>query len=210
MYYLYCYDDAGTLTLELSTTGPNTAYRPLRKNEDDTRLLLAYCYADASGNIVDYLNDASTHLINNLFNKRLIPLKALDATDSWTYNSSTIRQARATATNKVCFVADGVNAVKSECSCWAYCPANQVDSVGIGLDRTNGFDSVIANPGTYPAGIHHAWFVFYKGIPSAGYHYLSWNESVVNNGGANATYYGDGGALSTPGVFSGIIAEIWA
>lgn len=208
-YYLYVYDNGGTLTLDLSTTAPTTQNGISVKTGATDRLLIARCYADASGNIVDYLNDASTHLINNVYNKRLIPLKAVDTTDSWLYNSSTIRQARATATNKVCFVADGQKAVSAEVYVNTNSGAAQLGLVGIGLDRTNGFDHIIGGPSYIAVGALPAGYARYKGVPTTGYHYLSWNEVAYVNGGNNVTFYGDdGGAIA--GLQGGIVAEIWA
>jgi len=197
-YYAYVYDsDAGgdLDTMILSTTAPTTQNGISVMTGFTARTLVARCYADASGNITTYAEDAATHLVNNVYNKRRVAVFKTDTTSSWTYATAAWRQARAQSTNRVQIVCDGVNHIAARVAASATVGATAQNAVtGVGIDSTsaNSAQAITFTNGTLASPI----ISFYEGVPSAGYHAINWLEYTT---GATATFYGQ-----PSGVVSGI------
>lgn len=202
-YYLYGYNNAGTLALDLSTTGPTTQNGIAVKTGVVDRLMLARLYAEAAGNIVDYATDASTHLINNVYNKRRIILrKTEDETNNWTYDSATWRAMNNDTTNVVRFVADGANFVRGKNSTEVQTSSDNYGLAGICLDASNANHGYPVLPYGFAVSSFARSIAEYLGIPSAGYHYLQATEACSGATGNAVTFYGQS--------FSVLFAEIFA
>lgn len=89
LYYVYAYNNTGTLTLELSTTGHSTnPYGIEIKTGDTTRTLVGMIYTNSSAQFADTLN---TRFCLNWFNRRLLAVGGsfnVDITFSWTSAAS--------------------------------------------------------------------------------------------------------------------------
>jgi hypothetical protein len=199
-YYLYVYDSAGTLTLDLVTTVPVTQNGINVKTGATSRTLIARCRANASGAITTYIEDASTQLINNTYNKRPIGLKALEATDQWTYATNAYRSANASTANRVQMVCDGRTAVCVRVGCLTN--QNQFSYLGIGLDSVTVSSHTLASLNDATNG--NLWgHAYYTGVPASGFHFFQWLEHAALG---TATFWGDNGGTLMQ---SGIIAEGW-
>jgi hypothetical protein len=81
--------------------------------------------------------------VSNAYNKKPITLRMRDATASWTYNSVTVRQSRATAANLAtafnCLPDDEVDAELQQTASVAYSSNTGDISVGIGWGVTNAY-----------------------------------------------------------------------
>ena len=192
-HYLYVYDNAGTLTLDLSETASTTQDGIGVKTGATDRLLVALCYADAAGAITTYAEDAATQLVNNVFNKRKIFLYKKESTNSWTYNSATWRPANASTLNRLSLVCDGKNFVTSHVELYTSRSANG-DSVlpGVALDATNTSDTQSLMLMINSVSVNGPVANHYVGNPAAGYHFLQWTERAAV-GGVAISVYGDFG-----------------
>lgn len=205
-YYLYAYDNGGTLTLDLSQTAPTTQDGIFVKTGVTNRTLIARCYTNSSGAVVTFNEDTSKHFLNNVYNKRLFSIQKEETTANWTYNSTTLHPLNNNSANKVEFVADGQNLVLGHISITVLVNSDASLSRGIGaigLDST----SVNASDRDYTTQIGGAYAPSvsnYKGIPSAGYHYL---QALEKNSVAAVTcnFYG-----SQANSECKIFADLWA
>jgi hypothetical protein len=166
----------------------------LVKSGDATRRYVGTIRSNAVGtrNLQDTI---TSRFVWNYYNRTPRMLAVTDATASWSYNTATWRQARATATNQVDFVvgiADTfaqlqVNAILSNSS------ANQGGIVAVGYDTTT--NSTAMPNGTFrQATIRSAAANAVTsgtstnfGYPGIGYHFCSWNEIGTTTG--TTTWY---------------------
>ncbi len=223
-YDVFVYDNAGALTLELGAAWTNDTTRAdavafyialgaYVKNSDPTRLWLGTMRATGTGTTEDSsgvtgtTNVGGKRFLWNYYNQVPLWMRVIDTTDSYSYATATIRQARATAGNKVEFVT-GLAGTKATARVSASVALDSNSAraarVGVGLDTTSAFSSAL-NSGAYCPTASATIFpllAVYSGYPGLGYHYLSWNEA-----GADGTcvFYGDGGALAFQ---SGLEAEL--
>jgi hypothetical protein len=143
----------------------------------------------------DTEDSVTKRFVWNAYNAVSRRLQKTDTTASWTYNSTTIRQARAESTNQVEIVCGAaVSALKlmlgSTCS-----------GEGVSIQAGIGEDSTTALAAECAAGNYSAWTAsggltvgasynhLFK-IAPLGYHYYAWLENVTNNT-IVATCYGD-------------------
>lgn len=182
-YYLYVYDSDANGTadaLDLSTTGTTTQNGVLVKSGATSRLLIALCRTDGSGNVLTTAQDASQQLVCNIYNKRLIGLVKSDATSSWTYNSTTFRSGNNSTSNRVQFVSDGGSGVVAILSASAAGDAsNGYGILGLGLDSTS-TNSASINPAmaSNSGGLVAPSLAVYIGTPSSGFHFIQWLEAA--------------------------------
>lgn len=194
-YDVFLYDNAGTLTLELTawtndTTRATALVRQdgvLVKSGATTRRYLGTIRTTSATTTED---SARRRFVWNAYNRRRRPLRRIDTTASWTYNVDTIRQARADALNQVEVVLglaeDSVEItlhVVAQMSTGAY-------TVYIGLDSTTAraADSGAAQQGG--GGINIPMTAGMEITPTVGYHYFAWLERA--GGGGTATVTGEG------------------
>lgn len=203
-YYLYVYDNAGTLTLDLSTTASVTQSGVPVKSGATSRTLVARCRSNGTGAITSYVQDASTQLVNNVYNKRRISLIKKDSTDSWNYTTNTFRQANGSTANQVSFVADGTSSVSCAVMAWGSNSSTVLYTVGIGVDSTsvNSATFCFQGSGSATGANTQATQAWYEGVPSAGIHDFVWLEKSTATG--TTTWYGDNNSAGVNAVQSGI------
>jgi hypothetical protein len=205
MYDVFVYNNAGAITLELTAwTNDTTRATALTKQDGvyvktgalTRRYLGSFRTTTVSGQTED---SAAKRFVSNYYNRVVRPLAVFDSTDSWVYQSSTWRQARASTANQVAVVV-GVAEDAIALSLQAHTGNSAVGPVA---NAAIGADSI-----TTPAGISVGGLISYSNadvatymirlyahvslIPAAGYHYYAWLEASSNVG--VQTFYGDVGA----------------
>jgi hypothetical protein len=219
-YDVFGYINAGSLALEslvwTSATARATAITiqdgRYCKSGDKTRLYLGSFYSrTTSGYNCQFdvaTNDGGKWDLWNMYNRKPFALKVIDTTDSWSYTTDTIRQARANAGNKIEFM---LGLQEDEVMAQVLCPVYLVSSatkaakVGCGLDTTTAFSGLVIggyNSSTF--GVYEPITGAYRGNPAIGYHYISWNEK---GGDGTSTFLGDNGG---DGQQSGLYVTVWA
>jgi len=212
-YDVFIYNNSGTLTLELSQAWTNDTTRAdaivlqdgvYVKSGTTTRRYLGTFRASDTNKTED---SVLKRYVWNYCNRVERSMKVVEATDSWTYNSATWRQANANTANKVEMVRglneDMVNAIVYNVTTVGVAAAWVCN--GVGLDATNSNSAHLMGTVAYATtSVPNA--AYYQGYPGLGYHYLAWVESIP--GAATQTLYGDGGA---PGVIgAGMMVEVEA
>lgn len=202
-YDVFAYNDSGTVTLELLVWTNDTARATalatqdgiLVKSGDATRRYLGTIYASAAGQCEDSL---VKRYCWNYYNRVPRPMRATDATNSWAYNTSTIRQANNSAANQLNFV-QGV--VEDEVTARAihFVDINNVQpsipATGIGLDSTTAFATGCLSQlaASSAIGSGSTWYALLAMldtyVSAAGRHYLAWLERGA--GAATNTWAGD-------------------
>jgi hypothetical protein len=203
MYDVFCYDNAGVPTLELTAwTNDTTRATALalqngvyvKTGATTRRYLGSFRTTGTSGQTEDSL---AKRYVWNYYNRMDRPMYVKEATDSWTYTTLTFRQANASTANQLDMVI-GVSEEQIEAQVFAAASnsgaANSaVMQVGIGVDSTT-VSSAQAMPtalnltsgGVQPATAH------YRGFPGAGRHFLAWLE--ISTASGTTTWQGDNGA----------------
>lgn len=211
---IFLYNNAGTLTLEeIDWTNATTRATALArqdgvwtKNGDASRLYLGTIRTTGvSGQTED---SEAKRFIYNHYNQVERYMRVVDTTDSWTYNSATIRQARATATNQLAYV-QGLSEQPLKARVLASADnaaANTAGFVGIGVDSTtvNSARLFHEHALTTTSTSRNAIVAEYAGYPGIGYHTLVWLEA------ARSGTFAFSGDLGTASVQSGIDGWIWA
>lgn len=211
-YDVFCYDNAGTPTLEFTSWTSDTArttalvYQDgvLVKSGATTRRYLGTFWTTSATQTQDAL--AGRHLWN-YYHRVLKDMRVLDGTNTWTYTTATIRQARATASNQLDFVIgvseDAVRADVAASSTNG--SASVARTVGIGLDSTSAFAAAMVAQSTAAAASARAGTsAHFDARIAEGRHYLAWLEYSAATG--TTTWYGDNGG--TAAIQSGIVGSI--
>jgi hypothetical protein len=221
-YDVFGYLSSGALALEkliwTSDTARATAVTlqdgRYCKSGDKTRLYLG-TFRSTSTTATEDSEGGTTSTVGgkrflwNAYNRVTRSLRVLDQTDSWTYNSTTIRNARGqtTPSNAVEFVV-GLDEDTAEATLLAYAyTADGVDigNAGIGfnqtaLDGTNVpfyLGSIVSGGGGVSIG-------HWEGIPRVGYNYLQWCEACALG---TITFAGDnGGSVEQSGLQARVTA----
>ncbi len=215
-YDIFAYDDAGTLTLELSAAWANSTTRTdaltlqdgvYVKSGATTRRYLGTIHTTSTSTTEDSGGGITTQVggkrfVWNLYNQVPRHLSVVDKTDTWTYSTAAWRQANGATGNRVEFVC-GLDGVPVNAQLTANTAHTATGSVtGIGLDSVT---TQVGTSGSFysPNGfqINLSQTANYRGIPGIGSHYLAWLEYAT----ANVTFYGDAG---TAVVQSGLHASI--
>ncbi len=162
----------------------------LVKNGDATRRLVATVRSISTSLVED---SAVRRFVSNLDNYVPRPLIITDTTDNWTYTPSpanTWHQARATASNKVEYVAcEARNVTLNVIGAVSTAGTASFVAVGVGVDSTT-VNSAIG--GGAASSVGSIVTGFYNGTPStAGYHAMNWLET--GNLSQSYTWYGDSG-----------------
>jgi len=200
-YDVFAYSNAGVVTLEaLAWTNDTTRATALVRQDGVlvktgalTRRYLGTFYTTSTTTTED---SVAKRFLWNYHHRVRRQLKIADATASWSYNTATIRQVRATTTNKVEAI---VGVAEVSLSAWySAVVTNDAASVqpmqiGVGLDSTTGYAAnsqghlLITGPTATMQlqGTAHAEI-----IPAAGYHYLAALEKGTGTG--TTTWYGTG------------------
>lgn len=195
-YDVFLYDNAGTLTLELSSAWTNDTTRADALTTQDgvyvksgatTRRYLGTIRASATNQTED---SAAKRFVWNMYNRVERFMFAKDTTGSWTYSTSgTWRQANANAANQVELVIGLSTLVQVTAHGTSYSPSTgTLASVGVGVSSTSVNSAQLGGMYPTPTAIpsHTATYMGYPGI---GYYYLAWLE-VQDSGSYTVTFYG--------------------
>lgn len=196
-YDVFVYDNAGTLTLELSAAWTNDSTRAdalalqdgvTVKSGAETRRWIGTIRTTGTTTTED---SVTKRFVWNAYNRVARGLLKRESTSSWTYNSATVRQANGSSANQVEVVVGDVGCV--ELTLIGVCSAT-VSAVGvtvIGKDSTSaGAANIIGGYSLYTGGNASAdsnCSLFDQ--PAAGYHYYAWLESC--GAAVTLTFYGD-------------------
>lgn len=212
-YDVFCYDNAGTPTLEFlvwtndTTRATALAYQDgvLVKSGATTRRYLGTFYTTSTTQTSDAVGG---RYLWNYYHRIPRKMKAVDATDSWSYSTAAYRQANGSTANQLNFIVGVAEDVVTArvAAIWGGADGTaRPAKPGIGVDSTsvNGADMTQLIYATSSQIM--ACAAFYTGTPSAGRHYLAWLEYGNASGGL---FYGDN-AVST-GEQAGISGEVFA
>jgi hypothetical protein len=214
VYDVFVYDNAGTLTLEL-TAWTNTTTRAtalalqngvLCKTGALTRRYVGSFYCTTAGN--GQTEDSVTkRYVWNHYNRVTRSLRAVDTTDSWTYSTNTLRRANDSAANQVeavIGVAEDAVSVHVASSMTNSSGTSRAGCVGVGVNSTSVNSAInaysYANSSTRVPVMAH-----YVGIPAVGLTSFWWLEA--GDGTDTQTWYGDNGVTL---IQSGITGEVRA
>ena len=207
-YDVFAYNNSGTLALELSAawTSDTTRSDALAlqngiyvKSGTTTRRYLGTFRTTSTTTTEDSAGGSSgsvggKRFLWNYYNRRRRPLHVIDTTDSWIYATTTWRQARATAGNKVEYVS-GINdeVIQAHLTVVIQNTATSGSSIiSIAQDSITVpslFTGSAFNNGGLQAQATTAVFNGYAGL---GYHYLAWMEKGGGTGGSGTTnWFGD-------------------
>ena len=203
-YDVFIYNNAGTLTLELSAASTNDTTRAdalaaqsglVVKSGATTRRWIGTLRAsgtnlteDSGGGYVNLTQIYGKRFLENAYNQVPRFLATCDPGTTWSYTSATIRQAQANSANQVEFVTGQTRkSILARLISCAYIKDNlaQTANVGIGLDSITAYItpvdgiSFLRGQGynTSENGIETEMTATMSGYVSIGYHYLSWLES---------------------------------
>lgn len=211
-YDVFCFDNAGTPTLEfLAWTNTTTratalAYQDgvLVKSGAATRRYLGTFYTTSTTQTED---SAANRYLWNYYNRSNRAMHVYDTTASWTYTTATWRQARATATNQLNFIVG----VSEDCVTANVLSTISNSTAGVYAQVSIGFDST-TSPATNArqkfgssggAGYYTGLDSTYVDIPTIGKHSLIWIE--LSQAAGTTTWYG-----TATGIVSGIAGSILA
>lgn len=196
---IFVYDNGGTITLDATAWTNDTTRATAITLQDGT-----YVKSGATGR--RYLGTGRTTSVSgetessvsnrflwNYYNQICQAMVRQEPTTSWTYNSTTARQANASTSNQLNFVVGVAEAtihgsirIKAEVSLLS----DVIAFIGLdGLTAVADFtaNSIPLNTGTFGVVIHEAW----AKITTPGYHYLVWVEQgAPPTGTITHTYYG--------------------
>lgn len=198
-YDIFCYDNAGTPTLEFlvwtndTTRATALAYQDgvLVKSGAATRRYMGTFYTTGTTTTED--SEANRYLWN-YYHRIDRPMSRFDATSSWTYTTATFRQANASSANQLNFVL-GVSedSVSADIGVsYSNSTANVQIVIGLGLDSTSSPNMTQTKQLMYSqvSGILVGAYCRTQQIVSAGRHYISWLEYSAATG--TTTWYGAG------------------
>lgn len=215
-YDVFIYNNAGTLTIELSAAWTNDTTRAdalttqngvLVKSGATTRRYVGTIRASGANTTED---SYAKRFVWNYYNQRTRFMHVLETTNTWTYTTNTWRQANGAAGNQLAFVVGGVVGVGVKSRIKAYASngtVTQVVNVAVGVDSTTaptsgnfGIDGRLSTSGTITP-----MDASYEDYSAIGYHFWAWLE-IDTTGSGSTTWYGDN---NTPTLIqSGIWGEL--
>jgi len=212
-YDIFGYDDSGVLALEsLVWTDDTTRATALTlqdgiyvKSGDATRRYLGTIYTSATGQCED---SKAKRFVWNEYNPVWRPMIVKDTTNTWSYSTSTLRQARASSANQLDFV-QGRDRTTVRADVMAHADLTGTNNpqavAAIGLDSTSAkaTDSLSNGNGQPISGASGGaayCSANFEGYCGAGRHRLVWLEWASVTGGT-VTWYGDnGGSITQSGI----------
>jgi hypothetical protein len=161
--------------------------------------------SDGSAQINDTL--AKRH-VNNIYQKVPRPMRVVEATNSWTYTTATLRQANASGANQLdCIIGLSEDPVEAEVMAISSNGTNADVQrfVGIGLDSTTVDSSQLrVDPSfLYPNNVACVHRASYRGYLGIGRHFLAWLEHSVATG--TTTWYGDNNGVAVQAGIAGVV-----
>lgn len=211
-YDVFGYLNSGALAMELlAWTNATTRATAVTlqdgrycKSGAKDRLLLGTIYTASTTTTED---SAAKRYVCNVYNRVPRRLFKTDATDNWTYNSNTVRQANASASNQVEVVASLTDHTLGLAmyAMGASSGANYF-SMSIGEDSTTAYSSDAIN---YQAGgvasVLTPLAAVLAKCPAIGRHYYSWLERS-NASGVSTTFYSTNSGVRQGGLSGSIMA----
>lgn len=214
---VFLYDNAGTLTLDVvawtndttRATALTTQNGVLVKTAATSRRYIGTFYGTTAGN-GQAEDSLAKRNVYNYYNRVARPMKVVEATNSWTYQTDAWRQANAATANQLEYV-QGVSedAVTAEVLGQGLHSSTSVSAaVGVGVDSaTVNSAAVFGGSVSNNVGVSGVQLnARYLGFPGVGRHTLVWLENGKGNG-ITTTFIGDNGADY---VQSGITGEVMA
>jgi hypothetical protein len=204
--------NSGTPALTLTAWASDTARATALTTQDGVLVLTGSTGKRYVGTVrtvtASQLNDSfALRHVWNYYHRLPRPMRVVDATNSWTYDSGTYQQANAAATNQLdCVV--GVAEVEISIQVLGHASHNAgtvAASVGIGENVTNASTTgtLITRPTISDASSIYQLTASLRKFPAIGRNFYAWLES---GGGATTTWYGDN---NSPTLFqSGIHGSI--
>lgn len=203
-YDVFCYDNAGTPTLEFLAWTSGTARATALAYQDGvlcktgalTRRYLGTFYTNSTTTTLDTL--AGRYLWN--YYNRVSRKMSRYETGNWTYTTATYRQANGSASNQLNFVI-GVSedlVTASVITGYSNTSINVTAVVHLGLDSTTSpatdskTNSSLSQ--TYAANALIPAMAQFSGYSGIGIHYISWLEYSAATG--TTTFYGNGFGLT--------------
>jgi len=200
-YDLFAYWTGSAVALELSAAWTNDTTRADAVTRQDgvwcksgalTRRLVGTIRTTGTSTTED---SAAKRFVWNASNRvRRMLRRDGESTQSWSYSSTTVRQANANSANQVEAVfglaEDPVEITAA--SSVAYV-SNQVTDIlaGVGVDSTTVNSAQITPPMYSDSGWVYAKSGYYMAIPSIGYHYYAWLEACAHGSPVGTyTFYG--------------------
>ena len=202
-YDVFLYNNSGTLTLELSAAWTNDTTRAdaltlanngiYVKSSSTTRRYLGTIRTTSTTTTEDSATKRFVYNANNRVTKTVI---RNETTSTWTYQSTTWRQANNSTSNQVAVVAGLAESMISLSLKTLVGYVNQITgaSIGIGQSSTTTPDTdclisraVTFNPATVASGYADAMANLNKMVP-VGYYYYTWLET--SQASYQATFYG--------------------
>lgn len=199
-YDVFVFDNAGTLTLELSAAWTNDTTRAdalatqdgvVVKSGNATRRWLGTLRTTGTTTTEDSGGGTTSQVggkrfLWNAYHRVVRHLTVIDTTDSWSYTSTTVRQANGAAGNKVEYVCGLAGpSLRAQVGCTFNVGSTGGGQIGIGVDSTTAF-SGIRNGGFNQGGAGNSidvpLFGMYGGPMALGYHYLAWLEQGKGTG----------------------------
>lgn len=172
------------------------------KSGDATRRLLGTFRTVAAGQTED---SQKKRFLSNRYNETPRPMKVVEATPSWNYQTATFRQANGNAANQLDFVNCVPRLAAAEIIfAMASMAVNSTLAGGIGVDSATADSSTTRGQAVNPAtsGVFMAKANF-AGYIAAGRHFLTWLESATATG--TMTEFGVAGAALQCGIV-GVVA----
>jgi hypothetical protein len=175
----------------------------LVKTGDAEQRYLGTFYTTATTTTED---SAAKRFVWNMYHRVTRQMRVVEPANSWNYSTASYRQVNGNTANQLDFVRGlAEDAVEAVCTVGLTSTANATVTTSIGLDST----SAIAAPdvlnsfiGVSSSGASLGSFAMYKGMPSAGRHFLAWLE--FGGGAGTQTWYGDNGGIIIQNGISGI------
>lgn len=198
-YDLFLYNNAGTLTLEaLAWTNATTRATALvaqdgiwvKSGATTRRYLGSFRTTGVSGQTEDsYVK----RFVWNLAHRMPRPMRRLETTDTWTYQTAILRQANASALNQLAILVGLVeDPIEVDVQAISYNAGLAGRAVTIGEDSTTVGATGVIGPTINNVNAMDQARARLVTFPALGYHYYAWLE--YSDASGTSTWYGDNGS----------------
>lgn len=183
LYDVWAYNNSGSVSLEITAwTNDTTRATALawqngvyvKSGAVTRRYLGSFRTTGTSGQTED---SRAKRFVWNYYNRRSRQLFVSDPAASWTYSTGSWRQANNNSANQVDFVrgvSEDLLSVSLTVAVLNSTATQRPTSIGIGLDATNTVHGRYAQDSV--GNLSRTLQAYYDGMPSAGRHFLAWNE----------------------------------
>ena len=209
MYDVFCYDNSGTPTLELTAwTNDTTRATALtlqngvyvKSGATTRRYVGSFRTTGVSGQTEDSI---AKRYVWSYYNRVTKPMRVVESTASWTYSTATWRQANGSTANQLDFVT-GVAEDMVKCSIHVGARSSTAAGtvlmiVGVGLDSTSTNNATnFAGQANFTTSNQQDISATYENFHTAGRHYLAWLEYSTT--AATTTWFGTNNPQSTAAI----------